>query len=288
MNFGLALSGGGIRGATHVGVIMAMEEAGLYPNAIAGTSAGSIVAGLYSLGYNGKRLKQVVEEIYKNQKWFMDYDIGGMVKCACKLMLRCEPCLKGLIKGDNLERFINELTWGVKVSECGIDTVIPTVDILSGETVVYTNYNVFKKDVCDYIYGDDEVLSKVIRASCSVPAVFVPKKIGDRVLVDGGVTNNLPVDMLIQNGSKNVIAVDITGKFVKPENINIVNVAYSSLNIMSSCLKELTSTGEMINLKPKLPEEATLLNFDAMERCMEIGYEYTRSMIPTIKSIIRN
>lgn len=285
MEFALALSGGGVRGATHVGVICALEENGLYPNSVSGTSAGSIVAGLYAMGYSGKMLCEVIEDIYSNRKYFLDYDIFGLLKCACSIALRGEPCFTGVIKGNVLEEYINLLTSGARISECKMDILIPTVDIMCGETVIYTNYEVFKSGVCEYIFAGDERLSKIIRASCAVPAVFRPKLIGERVLVDGGVTNNLPVDIMKMNGCKNIIAVDITSRFVKPDKINIMSVSYTAFNIMSSCLKELTSTGEVLNISPILPKEATLLNFDEMLNCMEAGYEYTIKLMPSIKAL---
>lgn len=122
--------------------------------------------------------------------------------------------------------------------------MIPAVDINSGKTIAFTNCMPYVREVVDVVWQDKIRLACAMRASYSVPAVFEPKTIGSMCLVDGGITNVLPVDLLIASGEKTVIGVDISNKYEGPNNINMIEVAASSFSVMSACLKELTSMGE--------------------------------------------
>ena len=124
-------------------------------------------------------------------------------------------------------------------------------------------------------------------ASSSVPAVFCPQRIGEYCLVDGGVTNNLPVDLLIEAGERRVIAVDIGADYQMPHDHSIVEIVSHSFSIMSRDLKDCKSRGELLLLNPELPQGAGLLTFDRMEECMEAGYIYTKRMIPAVRKALQ-
>lgn len=105
-------------------------------------------------------------------------------------------------------------------------------------------------------------------------------------LVDGGVTNNLPVDLLAAADEKRIIAVDLGDDYKKPANNSIFEVSLHSFSIMSRDLKDCLSQKELLLLKPSLPDEAGLLTFEYMTDCMEAGYQYTKKMIPRIKEVL--
>lgn len=285
MSFGMALAGGGSRGAAHVGVLLALEESGLYPQSIAGTSAGSIVAGLYATGTTPNMLREIVLEISESGKYYLDADLFGIIKMIPQFIIDHKINLTGLIKGNRLEQLLFKLTDGKSIKAANIRTIIPAVDINSGYTIAYTNTLANVRPIERVKWKTDVLMSEAIRASCAVPAIFKPKFIHNMCLVDGGVTDVLPVDLLIAAGEHNVLAVDISQNYKMPENENIIDISSHALSIMSTHLKECHSNGEKLLLKPNLPEQAGLLTLDQMATCMDAGYEVAKLNISVIKAI---
>lgn len=288
VDYGLALAGGGTRGAVHVGVLTALEENGLLPTQVAGASAGSIVAGLYASGMDIGKMRDTVRWLAVHGEKYIDPNIIGVILFLPQVLLHRKTSLMGLIKGNRLSDFLCDLTDGMEVQDCKKGLLIPAVDINSGNTVVFTN--LFQEKVPMSALREENVrwqknglLCDIMMASSSVPAVFCPRQINGFLLVDGGVTNNLPVDLLISTGVSNVIAVDIGEAYEMPKDHSIMEIAFHSFSIMSRELKDCRSSGEILMLKPPIPKGSGLLTFEYMEECMESGYVYTKKMMPRIK-----
>lgn len=286
MSFGLALSGGGVKGAAHVGVLLALEENGLYPTSISGTSSGSIVAGLYSSGVPVKEMKKMVADMSKNGYRYMDVKVMPMLGIMPNLLVKKQITMQGFLKGNKFEEYFAELTKNQNIDQLKMITIIPAVDLYSAKTIVFTNWHGAKPDSKTYGWKYDVPISKAIRASISFPAVFTPVFMDDWCLVDGGVTTNLPVDLLIASGTKNVIAVDVSTDNEMPATMNFIDISYRTFSIMNNYLMELRTTGEKILLKPPFSQKSNLLSFEYMNTYMEEAYQYTRSLIPVIKAVI--
>ncbi len=287
-DYGLALAGGGTRGAVHVGVLTALEENGLLPTQVAGASAGSIVAGLYASGMDIGKMRDTVRWLAAHGENYIDPNMIGVILFLPQVLLHRKTSLMGLIKGNRLSDFLCDLTEGIEIQDCKTGLLIPAVDINSGNTVVFTN--LFQEKVPMSALREENVrwqknglLCDIMMASSSVPAVFCPRQINGFLLVDGGVTNNLPVDLLISTGVSNVIAVDIGEAYEMPKDHSIMEIAFHSFSIMSRELKDCRSSGEILLLKPPIPKGSGLLTFEYMEECMESGYVYTKKMMPRIK-----
>lgn len=285
MSFGVALAGGGARGAAHVGVLLALEEAGLIPHSIAGTSAGSLVAGLYATGTTPQMLKEIVEEMSENTAYFLDVDLLGIIRSLPQLMVEHKFELSGFIKGKRMERYLCMLTEKKRMKDVNLRTIIPAVDINSGYTIAYTNSLDNLKTVERVKWETDILVCEAMRASSAFPAVFQPKLIDGMCLVDGGVTDVLPVDLLIAAGEYNILAVDVAEDYKKPKTDNLFEISSHSFSIMSTRLKECHSHGERLLLKPDLPEESGLLTLDKMAECMAAGYEVASANMKIIKAL---
>lgn len=290
-DYGLALAGGGTRGSVHVGVLTALEENGLLPTQVAGASAGSIVAGLYASGMDIGKMRDTVRWLAAHGENYIDPNIIGVILFLPQVLLHRKTSLMGLIKGNRLSDFLCDLTEGIEIQDCKTGLLIPAVDINSGNTVVFTN--LFQEKVPMSALREENVkwqknglLCDIMMASSSVPAVFCPRQINGFLLVDGGVTNNLPVDLLISTGVSNVIAVDIGEAYEMPKDHSIMEIAFHSFSIMSRELKDCRSSGEILLLKPPIPKGSGLLTFEYMEECMESGYLYTKKMMPRIKHVL--
>jgi len=206
---GLVLGGGGARGAAHIGVLKELERLRIPIDAIAGTSMGAIVGGLYASGLDAADLEQVVTEmdwsaVLSDRQQRSDLSFRRKQDDA-RFPVRLELGIKngkaklpqGAIQGHVLDLKLRELTWHVSGVRDFDDLPTPfravASDIGSGEPVVM---------------GDGD-LALALRASMSVPGAFVPVEVDGRLLVDGGLVGNLPVDVVREMGVDVVIAVDV-------------------------------------------------------------------------------
>ena len=172
----MALGGGAARGFAHIGVIQVLEEAGIRPDLVVGSSAGSLVAALYASGRSGTELVAIAQSM--DEGAITDWSFPG----------------RGLIRGEALARYVREQTGNRTIEQMRLPLGIVATDLDSGEAILFQR-------------GDTGV---AVRASSAVPAVFVPVKIGTREYVDGGLSSPVPVRFARQMGAELVLAVDIS------------------------------------------------------------------------------
>lgn len=286
MRFGLALSGGGIRGAAHIGVLRALEENGLKPSWISGTSAGSIVAGLYACGYTVRELKLIAVEL---QSKYIDLNFLGMAYGLGQWIMGKEPCIDGIIKGKAIEKELKKLTGAKKIGDVEMPIAIPAVDINNGKTVMFVNRSI-KSSAKDKetIYIDDVYLYKAIRASIAIPVIFKPLIIEGKRLVDGGLTDNLPIDILKRMEATKVIGVDLgyNGQLRKDVD-NIIEIGSQSLGIMSYQITNFKSYGADYILRPGIYDVA-MKDSQRIIECIDRGYESTNKNMKMIKKALNS
>lgn len=172
---GLALGGGAVLGASHIGVLQALDEAGLEITHLAGTSMGALVGSLYAFGLSGKEIESVAGEL----RW---PDITGFV-----------PSRLGLLSMDRMEATLRRHLGHARMEDARIPVALIAADIATGERVVLTE-------------GD---LATAATASACVPGLFIPVEREGRLLVDGGILENLPVSPLKEWGVERILAVDV-------------------------------------------------------------------------------
>jgi NTE family protein len=224
LKIGLALGGGSARGLAHIGVIQVLQAYGIPIDIIAGTSIGSLVGSLYAAGDSVEKLEKSVSLLDKRK--------------VLSLMDITFP-RSGLVRGNRIEKML--IDWGLgdkTFEELNIPFAAVATDIESGERVILNQGNV----------------ADAVRASMSIPGIFVPVKYDDRYLVDGGVVDPVPVDLAKKMGADIVIAVSLAIK--RPPNRimtfdeksgNLENTEDSIIANMNSILKE-----ESISLKEKM------------------------------------
>ncbi|SHH55277.1 NTE family protein [Sporobacter termitidis DSM 10068] len=285
MSFGIALSGGGARGAAHVGVMCALEEAGMLPSSVSGTSAGSIIAGLYAVGMTAGEMKEKVIELANNSSTLVDGDYVGILGSIVQLFRGNPIRFSGFLKGDKLERYLEGLTAGKNISALKMRTVLTAVDLYSRKTIAYVNSLNGVSQMKNVVWKTDIKISTAMRASSAVPAIFQPKLIDGMCLVDGGVTDVVPVDLLIAAGEPNVLAVDLSENYPMKPDANILDVCTNSLSVLMGCLSEYRASGETLMITPQLPESTSVLTFDEMVTCMDAGYKAAKELMPKIKRL---
>lgn len=287
MSFGIALSGGGTRGAAHVGVMCALEDARMLPSSVAGTSAGSIVAGLYALGMPPHEMKNKIHELARNGVSIVDADYGAIIRSVFQFISGKPIKLTGFLKGDRLEAYLDDLTRRQNIAALKMITIITAVDLFSRNTVAYINRLDGVTPLKNVIWKTDVKLSAAMRASSAVPAIFQPKMMDGMCLVDGGVTDVVPVDMLIAAGVPDVLAVDVSENYPMKQDANILDVCNNALSILMNNLVQFRAGGEKLMLMPALPESAHVLTFEEMISCMDAGYTAAQAMMPKIKLLFK-
>ena len=295
MKIGLALAGGGVKGAAHIGAIQALEENNIKISAVAGTSIGSIVAGLYAMGYTP-------EEMLKLFKYFAK----SMLKTDPRYLvanIRYTKSLlgSGVISGQAIEDAVQEcarLKNITNIQDILMPIAIPTVDIKTGKEYIFTNRKVDKTQYVtklnenqteytaiinqeEQYYMTDIEIGKAVRASCSYPGVFSPLEYKDYRFVDGGVLDNVPTEELKKLGVDQLITIKFPPKEVENPR-NALDVLLRCMDIMfhEKDTRSAKCSDYILNLD--LTSSSTF-DIKKIDYCYEIGYQTTKQEIGKIK-----
>lgn len=268
MEIGLALAGGGIRGIAHAGVLKALDENNIKVKAIGGTSAGSIVATLYAMGYKPYYIyvlfKKYAQEIINISNASLLNGLGNLIKSK-------KVGFSGLNDGIMLEKMFNEMALRKRIRLIGdikMPLVISTVDIAEAKEYVITNC-ALRDNLKDNYITEIEV-GKAVRASSSFPAFFCPCEFKNHIFMDGGVLDNTPVLPLKQICDKKIIAVNFESDSVG-EDCDVMDVIMKSLDIMGNKISE--KSFEQSDLILTIPTDgAGLFDIDKLDKCYQFGY----------------
>jgi len=281
------LHGGGIKGAAHIGVIKALEEENINFKYVAGTSSGSIIASLYSLGYKSNEIYELFNKYSKKIKYM---DFFNIVKAIVGIIFFRKILINGLNSGKTIEKIVNEasLKKGKKyINELNKTVLIPSVDLHNGRICVFSSKNIRNTYIDDIIYTGDIEIGKAVRASCSYPGVFSPCKWKETELIDGGIRENVPWKELKKVGAKNVINIVFEGELKENSCKNIVDVVSGSIGILCHELSNYELEGADYLLKIKTKEKIGLLDTSKIDYLYELGYETARKNMQEIKKIIK-
>ncbi|MDQ3059650.1 MAG: patatin-like phospholipase family protein [Pseudomonadota bacterium] len=251
LKIGLALGGGAARGFAHVGVIAVLEEAGLKPQYVVGTSAGSLVAAIYATGKTSAELQKTalsMEEVAITD-WMLP--IFG----------------KGVFRGDALGRYVNQLVAGRLIENMAIPLGIVATDLNSGQAVLFQR-------------GDT---GTAVRASSAVPAVFVPVKISGREYVDGGLVSPVPVRFARQMGADVVIAVDISSPPEGNPAGDTLQILLQTFAIMGKSINQYELKEADVVVRPSLVGLKSA-DFSARQRAIDSGRAAMRAALPALKA----
>ena len=269
MGVGIALAGGGIRGIAHAGVLKALEDNNIEIEAIGGTSAGSIVATLYAMGYKPYYIytlfKRYAQEI-------INIGNASLLNGFNNLLKNKKVGISGLNDGTMLEKMFNELALRKKVRTVGdikMPLVISTVDIAESKEYLITNCAP-RDDFKDNLITEIGI-GKAVRASSSFPAFFCPCEYKKHIFMDGGALDNTPVLPLKQIYDKKVIAVNFESDPVE-ENCDVMDIIMKTLDIMGNKISEKSlEQSDLILTVPT--DRAGLFDIDKLDKCYKFGYD---------------
>ena len=278
MGIGIALAGGGIIGIAHAGVLKALEEKNIKIDAIGGTSAGSIVAALYAMGYKPYYIyvlfKKYAQEIINIGNSTIINGVGNFIKCK-------KIGISGMNDGTLLEKMYNELALkkGVKViGDIKMPLVIPSVEISEAKEYIFTNCA--SRDNINDNYITEVSIGKAVRASCSFPAFFCPCEYKNHMFIDGGTLDNIPVKELKRITDKKILAVNFEADKVE-KGSDLMDIVMKTIDIMGNKIaeNELKESDYILTVPT---DSAGLLDIDKLDICYKYGYDTTIKNIENI------
>lgn len=285
MKIGLCLSGGGIKGAAHIGVIKALEEENIKFDCVSGTSSGSIVASLYAMGYTPEEML----ELFKNYgKEISKIDWCIIFKLIFGLIFKRKICVEGLNKGTKIEKIINKRAKqkNIKlISDIKMPLIIPSVNLYDGSIYMFISQQNERKYSDEVITINNIDIGKAVEASCSYPGIFCPTNYNNQKLVDGGVRENTPWKELKNIGAEKIISVVFEEKKKEKKNVNMLDCITGSMGIMMHELYNYEIEGIEYLLKIKT-DKIWLLDIEKTEELYKIGYEITKKKIKEIKEYL--
>jgi NTE family protein len=248
---GLALGGGAARGFAHIGVLQVLEEQGIKPDVIVGTSAGSVVATLYAAGKTPAEMANIAMNL--DESSLSDWVFPG----------------RSLMKGEAIAKLVRTHTGGKPIEAMRLPLGIVAADLQSGQAIL------FRK-------GD---AAQAVRASSSVPGVFEPVKINGHEYIDGGAVSPIPVRFARQMGADLVIAVDISAIPEGQPTKGMVDILMQTFNIMGHSISQFELTEADVVMRPRL-EGIGSADFASRRLSLLAGREAALSVLAQLKEKI--
>ena len=280
---GVVLSGGGAKGIAHIGVLKALEEEGLRPDYISGTSMGSIIGGLYALGYTANQLDTIIRAVnwdlvlsnnipfeyvaYEEKEYYNRY-LFEFPFDKGKLKLP-----SGMIEGQTLGEVLSRYTWPSKKYSSFDEFPIPfrciATDVSTGKPIVFK----------------DGSLAKALRSSMAIPTAFTAVDLDSTLVVDGGVVNNFPVEELYNMGADYVIGVAVSEGFKPAHDIeNMASILMQVAMIPSS--ERIIEQKKLCNIyiAPDMQGYSTA-SFGNYREILDIGYKTGEEYRPVFRQL---
>jgi NTE family protein len=248
---GLALGGGAAKGFAHVGVIAVLEQAGIEPSLVVGTSAGSLVAAFYASGMNAAQLQATA----------MRMEEVTLADWMVPLINR------GLFRGEALARFVNDAVASRPIEDMRLTLGVVAADLANGQPILFRRGNT----------------GAAVRASSAVPAIFQPVRIGGRDYVDGGLVAPVPVQFARQMGAEFVIAVDISQPPEGQPAGDTLQILMQTFNIMGQAINQHELKQADLLVRPSLVGLRSA-DFSARQRAIDAGKAAMLAALPELRA----
>lgn len=284
LRVGLVLSGGGAKGIAHIGVLQKLEEAGVRIDYITGTSVGSLIGALYSIGYTSDQLLEIAEsniwmDIFTekpSRRFISNYErmFDDRTIAAFPIRDRSLNLPYGIISGQNLYSFLSRYTWPVHEINNFYDFPIPFA-------TVATNLETGEPKTFRSGYLPD-----AIRASISIPSLMRPHTIDGVTYIDGGMSNNLPVDDIIDMGANYIIAVNVAAPLLPTESLRTLSDVFTQVlnyRINEKIISQIQKSD--IYISPEKTNSFDIIDFARVDELIQIGYEEAELYMPQFRKI---
>ena len=250
---GLALGSGGARGFAHIGLLKVLKREGIEVDYIAGSSMGALIGCFYASGSDLELLQKV--SLQFKRKYFMDLTVPKL----------------GFVAGKRIEEYIRLFTKNQNLEDLSIPLAVVATDIEKGSRVIFTKGPVYE----------------AVRASISIPGVFVPKRINGQLLVDGGVVDRVPVSVVKEMGADIVIASDVSATKGDTDIQSIYDVIFKSLDILQMEIVKMKGIDADVMIQPPV-ESYSSRAFTNIQEIIMIGEQEAQKRLPEIKEAIQH
>jgi NTE family protein len=254
---GLVLGGGAARGFAHIGVIRVLEQERIPVDLVVGTSVGSLIGAIYASERDSFELEWTAFQLERDD--LFDFRLVNAVVGM------------GYAKGDKLEAFVRAKVKAENIEQLRVRFAAVATDLNWGERVVL----------------DRGSIARAVRASSAIPGIFEPVAHAGKILVDGGVVDNIPIDVAREKGADVVIAVDISEDVGNVEIRNVLDVLLQATNIMFAENVKHRKQGADVLLTPDV-RGVGMLDFSQKKRCVQAGIEATRRAVPQLRAAIES
>ncbi len=249
VRIGLALGGGAAKGFAHIGVIKMLEANGFKPEVVSGTSAGSVVGALYASGMDAFQMQQ--HAVALDEASIRDLSLFS----------------GGVLKGQALQDYVNRTIGQRAFDKMKKPFAAVATQLATGQRTIFVRGNV----------------GQAVRASCSIPGVFEPVKIGDALYVDGGLVSPVPVDAARQLGADFVIAVDISTRVTGKTPDSMLGVVNQTITIMGQKLGEQELSRADIVIRPRVNDIGPA-DFEQRTRAIVEGEKAALAALPQLRA----
>lgn len=248
---GVALGSGGLRGFAHIGVLRVLEQEKIPIDYMAGCSMGSLIGALYCAGQTVENMLKLAKHL--KPRFWLDFVMPRM----------------GVVAGDKILDTIRLLTHQKVFADLNIPLAIVATDINQGKEVVFNQGSV----------------ANAVRASISVPGIFIPFQHEDMLLVDGAVLNPTPMDIVKDMGADIVIAVDLAHASTVSKVTNMFDVIIQSIDIMERQLLKHREHHSDILIRPEVGH-ISASGFDALDECVALGEQAAEAALPQLRELL--
>ena len=272
----LILGSGGIKCLASIGLLKALQRENIIPDVVVGSSGGSLFGAVFAAGEHPDRIEELVLKMWQ-KKEFRDIKYFDMLKLLFPRFLRYSEMF-GFIRGNRIEKIFREYFGEVSFKNTKIPLLLVATDFFSGEEVVL----------------DSGSISEAVRASIGIPVFFQPKKIAGKTLIDGGVSNPLPIDVAIRYGADIIIAMGFESptyrKIDSPLKtlLHLTGLSMNNLLMANYAVHNMAHHYEIIMVYPTFSENFHFFDIERIPEIIHIGEQATVQELPNIKSAIKN
>jgi NTE family protein len=272
----LVIGSGGIKCIASIGLLKVLEREQLLPDVIIGSSGGSLFGAVFAAGEHPDRIEEKVLKMWKKEE-FRDISYLDLPKLFFPKLFRYNEMF-GLVRGNRIEKIFRTHFQDMPFGQCTIPLQIVATDFFSGETVVL----------------DTGSIAEAVRASIGIPLFFQPKYIGGHVLVDGGISNPLPIDVAIRYGADIIIAMGFESPTYSHINsplkalLHLIGISSNNLQIANHAVHNMAHHYEIIMVYPELQGEFHFFDIEKIPELIKIGEEETTAELPNIRSALEH
>ncbi len=273
---GLVLGSGGIKCIASIGLLKVLHREQIIPDIIVGSSGGSLFGAVFATGEPPDEIERLVLKMWQ-KKEFGDIKYFDLLKMFFPKFLRYDEMF-GLIRGNRIEKIFREYFGDMTFENTKIPLQIVATDFFTGEEVVL----------------NEGSIAEAIRASIGIPVFFQPKKMAGRTLIDGAVSNPLPVNVAIRYGADIIIAMgfesptySIIDSPIKTI-LQLTSISNNNLMIANHAVHNMAHHYEIIMIYPNFKEEFRLLEINRIPELISVGEQEIIQELPNIRSAIEN